>query len=346
MSNFVEIDNQKLHFYTMGKGPALLMLHPSPSSSLSLIPLARQLALHYTVYCVDTPGYGQSDALIESPTHLSNYTAFLYKALKKMGLKKPAIYGSATGAQLAVRYGLEYPEVVSHIFLDNSAHFDDALSDKILEHYFPDLTPKLDGGHLTQIWTIVSQLFQYFPWCFTTEEYALNRPQMPDFVLQMIAMDYLRAGSTYDIAYKLAFQHERGQYVQQLKVPTTIFRWNNSIITKYVDQLLAHDFEDHIQGFMIEGDATERTEKMVAFMNEKATEFGVETIDTSEINVQEEIQLVYKKSTSTPPEVQSNGNHLLVAWQDLVENNPQETAETIQTYLTDWYSENFEVDKK
>lgn len=340
IGRFVKINNRKLHFYTLGKGPALIMLHASPSSGEALLPLANHFASNFTVFCIDTPGYGKSDALAETPTSLSDYTSFLHQAFEKLGLKKPAIYGSATGAQLAVRYGLEYPESISHIFLDNSAHFDDAIADKILAHYFPDLTPQLDGNHLTQIWMIVSQMFQYFPWCFTTDEYALNRPQMPVFVLQMVAMDYLKAGTNYDIAYKLAFQHERGEYVQQLKVPTAIFRWNNSIITKYVDQLLTYDFEDHIQGFMIEGDATERTQKMAAFMNEKAAEFDDAEINDSEINVPKKIQLEYKKSSSKPPEAQSNGKHLLDSWQDLIENNPQETAETIQAYLVDWYSNN------
>ncbi|WP_350284621.1 alpha/beta fold hydrolase [uncultured Croceitalea sp.] len=337
---FVTLENKKLHFYMLGSGPALVMLHPSPSSGETLIPLANHLASHFTVFCVDTPGYGKSDALTEPPTGLSDYTVFLHRAFKEIGLNKPAMYGSATGAQLAVRYGLEYPDEVSHIFLDNAAHFDDDLAEKILEHYFPDLTPQLNGCHLTDIWMIVSQMFQYFPWCFTTKEYALNRQQMPLFVLQMVAMDYLKAGAAYDAAYKLAFQHERGEYVQQLKVPTTIFRWNNSIITKYVDQLLTYDFEDHIQALMIDGDATERTKKMVSFMNGKATKFKTSDLDFSAMKVPEKIRLEYKKSSAYPPKATMSGTHLSEAWQDLVQSNPNDTVEDIQAYLVDWYSNN------
>lgn len=339
-ARMVSVGSQKLHFYTMGNGPTMVMLHPSPSSATSLLPLAKELVENYTIFCIDTPGYGKSDALPEIPNSLSDYTAFLHQAFEKMGLEKPAIYGSATGAQLAVRYGLEYPESVSHIFLDNSAHFDDALADKILEHYFPDLTPRLDGGHLTITWKIVSRLFQYFPWCFTEDEYALNRPQMPIPILQMVAMDYLKAGASYDIAYRLAFQHERGEYVQQLKVPTTIFRWNNGIITKYVDQLLAYEFENHIQGFMIDGDAAERALKMTAMMNEKASGFSLSKINNTVMETYEQPTSNYKKPRANPPELNSDGSHLQKAWQDLVQNNPDETAETIQTYLVDWYSNN------
>ncbi|QLG45059.1 alpha/beta hydrolase [Costertonia aggregata] len=337
IDRYVTVNNKKLHFYMMGSGPALILLHPSPSSGETMLPLAKQLSSNYTVLCVDTPGYGKSDALAVVPYELSAYTDFFHEAFKKLGLEKPAIYGSATGAQLAVRYGLEYPDSVSHIFLDNAAHFDDASANEIIEHYFPDLTPRLDGGHLTQIWSIVSQMFQYFPWCFTTKKYALNRPQMPLFVLQMVAMDYLKAGATYDIAYRLAFQHERGRYVQRLKVPTTIFRWENSIITKYVDQLLAFEFKDHVQPFVIKGDAEERNQKMVSFIlgvSERLTDYKARNTVMEEVD---SIILEYIKPMENPPEIQQNGQHFQEAWQLLLKNNPNVSAEEAQMYLVDWY---------
>jgi len=202
------------------------------------------------------------------------------------------------------------------------------------------LTPTLDGAHLAQIWTIVSQMFQYFPWCFTTEEYALNRPQVPVSVLQMVAMDYLKAGKTYDLAYKLAFEHERGHLVQQLKTPTTIFRWDNSIITRFVDELLAFEFDNHINACMIEGDAAERNLKMVSFIQDKSFEFNASEINLSVAETPKTKRPNYKKPNAVPPRPQLNGGHLHDAWQDLVRTNPQESALNIQKYLIDWYINN------
>ncbi|MDB4293147.1 alpha/beta hydrolase [Maribacter sp.] len=337
-SRIVTVGGQRLHFLTMGSGPALIMMHPSPSSAMALVPLAKELAVNYTVFCIDTPGYGKSDVLANAPQNLTEYTKFLHQAFLKLGLEKPAIYGSATGAQLAIRYALEYPEFVSHIFLDNSAHFDDALSAKILESYFPDLTPQIDGAHLTQIWTIVTQMFQYFPWCFTTEAYALNRPQMPLFVLQMVAMDFLKAGAHYDVAYKLAFQHERGHYVQQLKVPTTIFRWNNSIITPYIDDLLAFEFPEHINAFHIDGSAPERTTKMVAFMKKTSDNMPIDLINSSAMEAFIDAKITYRKPNENPPDEKENGQHLQDAWQLLISNNENLNATEIQQCLVDWYT--------
>ncbi len=322
----------------MGVGPALVLFHPSPHTSEILLPLAKELATHYTVFVMDTPGYGKSDSLGFTPTAVNDYTAFLHKAFKKMGLRKALFYGSATGAQIAIRYALEYPEDVSQLFLDNSAHFDKALCDAILQHYFPDLTPKLDGSHLTQIWTIVRQMFQYFPWCFTTKEYALNRPQLPAAALHFIAMDFLKAGKNYDHAYKVAFQHERGAYVQQLKVPTVIFRWNNSIITKYVDDLLAFEFPLNVSAFLINGDPAARMQAMTSFINEKAQTFA--SFKTS-VTIQPYVEgprISYQQGNNPLPEVTDDGQHLHRAWKMLVLNNPAMDAAQIQACLVDWYT--------
>lgn len=335
---YVLVDSRKVHFHMMGKGPSLLLFHPSPHTSEILLPLAKELASHYTVFSIDTPGYGKSDALGFEPNALNEYTDFLHKALKEMGLKQPVFYGSATGAQIAIRYALEYPDDVSCLFLDNAAHFDDALRSQILQHYFPDLSPQLNGNHLTQIWTMVSQMFQYFPWCFTTDEYALNRPQLPAAALHYIAIDYLKAGKHYDYAYKAAFQQERATFVQQLKVPTTIFRWNNSIITRYVDDLLAFEFPPNVSSFEINGDPTERMHLMTQFIKDKAEGFLVCQVSEKIKPYADAPRIAYLKENNHPPKATADGLYLKQAWDALVLQNPTLSAEEIQACLVDWYT--------
>ena len=332
----VFVAKKKVHFKVLGKGPALVLLHPSPHNSNMMLPLAKELASHYTVFCMDTPGYGASDALEAPPKDLLAYTELMQGAFKALGLTSLSLYGSATGAQLAIRYGLENPDNVNHVFLDNAAHFDDTLRAEILEHYFPDLTPQLDGQHLSRLWEIVSHLFLYFPWCFKSPKYALGREQLPASVLHTIAMDFLRAGGTYDWAYKAAFEHERAAYVQQLNVPTTIFRWNNSIITKYVDDLLNFDFPPNVSTFKIDGGATERMQSMTQYMKDKATGATfLDLPDTFEPNVKKDT-IAYKTGNEQYPAVSADGKYLNRAWEILIMNNPELNARDIQSCLLDW----------
>ena len=222
-SHFCTIKNRKLFFLKTGKGAPIVLLHPSPSSSKSMIPFIKELATHFTVIAIDTPGYGASDLMPQKPKSIKAYCKYLQPFFKKMGLKKFAIYGSATGAQIAIRYGLEFPKQVSHLYLDNAAHFSDKTRDEILKSYFPDISPKYDGSHLMTIWTMVHDLFVFFPWCFSDEKYRVKKSFPPNFVLHQIALEYMLAGKNYDLAYRAAFEHEKAVCVQRLKSPTTLF---------------------------------------------------------------------------------------------------------------------------
>lgn len=338
-SKYVLVKGKRLHVQIMGTGPALVLMHPSPHTSEMLLPIAKELASHYTTICIDTPGYGKSDGLGFKPNSLEDYTDFLHEAFKHLNLKRPFLYGSATGAQLAIRYAINYPNEVSHVFLDNSAHFGDDLRNKILENYFPDLTPKKDGSHLITVWKIVSQIGLYFPWCFTTEEYALHRSQMPKELRHYIARDFLIAGANYDYAYRAAFIHEKGEYVAALTVPTTIYNWKGSIIKDYIDDLLKFELPINVQSLDLPIDKEERTIKMIQDIKAKSNGVKCElnNIEDSEpYDLQEKIN--YQSSNISRPSITDDGVYLIEAWESLVSCNPSLNSEEIQSSLIDWYS--------
>lgn len=260
---FVKIGQQLVHFRYAGQGKPLVLLHPSPSSSKMFEPLINSLSPHFLVIAPDTIGYGKSQPLQLEMNTMSDYAQFLKQFLAYIGLQKVAIYGSATGAQMGIRFALEFPELVEHLYLDNAAHFTEQQRSDILLHYFPDLTPRVDGSHLDKIWEITTHLFKYFPWFKKTPEFALNRPALPPVVLHQIVKDFIETGAGYSRAYRAAFEHERAEYVQQLQVPTTIFDWSASIIRPYVKQLLAYNFPENVERILIPADQAARSEKMI-----------------------------------------------------------------------------------
>ena len=335
----VILDNKIINFYILGAGPALVMFHPSPHSAELLLPLAKELALDYTVICVDTPGYGKSDALSNKPMELGNYTAVFHTFFNKLNIELPVLYGSATGAQIAIRYALDYPKEVSHIFLDNAAHFNEDLRARILKHYFPDLTPELSGSHIRKVWEMTNKMFQYFPWCFNEEEYALNRPQLPKEVLHSIALDFLKAGKDYYLAYETAFKHEKAEYVQELKVPTTIFRWKGSIIKKYIDDLLAFEFPSCVESISIPEGHAERNIEMIKQLRSKSKGLSNYTLP-NEWNV----ELINRKKVAgllprqDLPNVLENGSHLMEAWVVLKKHNPEFNALELQNLMIEWFT--------
>lgn len=236
-SSFVQISNGLIHFLSCGEGPPIFLFHASPMSSQSLVPLMQELSASHTVIAPDTPGYGLSERPVSQPSHIRAYAELIHELKEQLGLDKIAIYGTATGAQLGIRYAIEYPDDVSILFLDNAAHFSDADTALFLEDYFPDFTPQIDGSHLSSIWDNVIHLFEYFPWCIQEEKYKLSSPPLPIHVLHKIFIDYLKCGPQYDWAYKVAFEHEKRENIFKVQCPVHIFRWDLSIIKPYTDQI-------------------------------------------------------------------------------------------------------------
>ncbi|MFY8062538.1 MAG: hypothetical protein ACOVN2_02410, partial [Usitatibacteraceae bacterium] len=148
------------------------------------------------------------------------------------------LYGSATGAQLALGYANAYADDVAHLLLDNAAHFEDAERDAILEKYFIDLTPQIDGSHLTRLWQMCRQSLQYFPWYETNDAHRFRHTEPTAAEVQALMNEYILAGPRYAEAYKAAFNHERVEHYQSLRVPTTLLRWQGSLLLKEIDHLL------------------------------------------------------------------------------------------------------------
>lgn len=238
------------HHRTAGQGAPLVLLHPSPLSSEFLKPQMRVLSDLCEVFAPDTPGYGQSDPLPEDrPQYgrdisLVPYVAWLDAYRQAIGAERLSIYGSATGAQIAIQYGRAHPERVHHLLLDNAVYFEDAEWEQLMLRYFPDISPQRDGSHLQIVWDMVTGLYRGFPWY---DQPLSPMPEVPVEILHATALAYLTAGDNYDRAYRAAFKNERIGNLLALTVPTTIIRWQGSLLKKYADRFDQHSWPANIQ---------------------------------------------------------------------------------------------------
>lgn len=255
----------QLHYRSQGADhlPVIVLLHASPMSSATMLPIMNVLSDSFKVIALDTPGYGQSDPLSqtqssenETPSNslerndslelnnslepnisLEPYVKALNEFINGLGLKQPLLYGSATGAQIAIEYAKAHPANIKGMVLENAAWFKDDERSAILEQYFPDIRPQKDGSHLALVWKMSSQLFHYFPWFDTTENARVGHADIPAQVIQDTLMGYLTAGENYHLAYRAAFMNERPEQLRPVTVPTHILRWPTSLLKQYVDRL-------------------------------------------------------------------------------------------------------------
>jgi pimeloyl-ACP methyl ester carboxylesterase len=264
----------QLFYRSCGTGPILMLLHPSPHHSGRMEGFMSLLAEKFHVVAPDTPGYGFSDPLRPAPQQLSDYYTFIEAIREQLGASSIYLYGTATGAQLAIAYALAHPNRVVHLLLDNAAHFEEEMREKILLNYFISLHPDEDGSHLIRLREMVEKSFLFFPWFSTEEKHRIAHYLPPAEVIEDVMEDFLRAGPDYARAYRAAFQHEKAIYVQQLTIPTVIFRWLGSPILPYINQLIQHPLPENVHVVTTPAELKTRLDVM------QQTIFSILTIST------------------------------------------------------------------
>lgn len=259
---FTTIQNTTTHYKKAGSGNVLVLLHPSPRNSNLFLPLMQQLQNNFLVIAPDLPGYGLSEPLKESIKDIYSYVPFLKEFIQSFKSNKVLLYGTATGAQLAIALGIMHPNLCHHIFLDNIAHFTEEERAEILDNYFIDISAKSDGSHLQALWQHVCDSCLYFPWYKkqSANKIADSLPSLP--ILQTLVTDYLQAGTNYAQAYKAAFNNERIEIVTKLTTPTTIFEWQASPLLTYMQRITQTVLSNNFKVVKTESNISERYKTM------------------------------------------------------------------------------------
>jgi pimeloyl-ACP methyl ester carboxylesterase len=244
---------------------AIVLFHASPRHSAMFAPLMADLAEampHRRVIAPDTPGYGLTDPLPTPPHTLADYLPHFQTFFQSLGLRRITLYGTATGAQLGIAYAYTYPNDIAHLLLDNACHFTNTEREAILTGYFPDLKPRPDGSHLQRAWQMAEGLAQFFPWFRADEAHRIGSPPLPEQTHQAV-LELLQAGPAYADAYRAAFQHERAENVHRLTVPTTLFRWQGSMLLPHIDALIASGLPKNVKVVETPAPMAERFRNMV-----------------------------------------------------------------------------------
>ncbi|NBU26295.1 MAG: alpha/beta fold hydrolase [Gammaproteobacteria bacterium] len=129
----------QLHYRTLGEGPPVILFHSSPLSSAFMLGQLQALAeAGHRAIALDTPGYGQSDPLPAPPQSLTDYARAFLAGIDAMGIDRFGLYGTATGAQLALALARFAPHRLTRLVLDNCALFTEDQVADWEPRYFPD----------------------------------------------------------------------------------------------------------------------------------------------------------------------------------------------------------------
>lgn len=102
---FVEVCAQKIHYYEVGDGPAVILLHGLDLDASFWVLQIPALARSHRVYAVDMLGFGRSD---KPPLEYSieTFVEFLEGFMKKAGIPRATLVGLSLGGWIAADFAV------------------------------------------------------------------------------------------------------------------------------------------------------------------------------------------------------------------------------------------------
>ena len=113
-----DVNGQKIHYLRAGSGPALVLVHGYPESSLTWRKVIPALANRFTVIAPDTRGTGQSS--LADGFKIEDVAADIYELVKSLGLASVCLVGHDFGVQTVSAYVAKHREDVEALVVIES----------------------------------------------------------------------------------------------------------------------------------------------------------------------------------------------------------------------------------
>jgi haloacetate dehalogenase len=118
-TSHVEVSGNTIFLRRYGKGPAILLVHGFPRTSLMWRSLAPKLAEKHTVICVDLRAYGSSGIPASTDDHFPYSKRAIAKELvevmDKLGFPTFTLIGHDRGGRVSYRLALDHPNNVERL---------------------------------------------------------------------------------------------------------------------------------------------------------------------------------------------------------------------------------------
>ncbi len=202
-------------------GRPVLVLPTGGGSSAQFAPVLRGLAETRCAVAVDYFGNGLSEPLERVPD-AATLAREAFAVADALGWDDFDVWGSHTGACVALEMAITAPERVGRAVLEAPVMVAPEFRDDVLANYFPRFTADRFGLHLLHVWNWRRDMFRYWPWYRVDHEAAraIGMPSAED--LQLYAVGILESGTTYDLAYRAGFGYDTRARLPELRRPAIL----------------------------------------------------------------------------------------------------------------------------
>jgi pimeloyl-ACP methyl ester carboxylesterase len=236
--HLISVGGRTVHYRTAGSGPPLVMLHGSPGDSQMLVEEIAACAENFTVFALDTPGFGYSDALPGETLTVTDLAAATAEAMRALSLPPCPVYGTHTGAAIAIELGVGWPEQVSGLLMEGLPAFTPAEMAELFRGYFAPMVADPLGGHLISSWVRFRDQFTWFPWP-SRDVRRLNALDRPDAAaIDLWVSMFYRSCKTYKPAYFAACHYGQATArAAELRLPAIYTATVEDMLFPHLDRL-------------------------------------------------------------------------------------------------------------
>lgn len=232
-----EASRRRVHYRRAGTGPAVLLVHQSPRSSLEYEPLMRRWAGHFTLFAPDTPGFGASDPLPIDRPEVADYADAAVAFVDALGLETVGAYGFHSGAITLITAAKRHPGRFAAIAAVGYAVWTEAEKAAFADAYTPPFVPQPYGEHLAWLWPRVLEQTWFFPWYRAAPEARLSRPHDDPALAHQIVMEMLEAGDDYRRGYSAVLRADRDIPLDGATPPTLITAYDGDPLQPHLARL-------------------------------------------------------------------------------------------------------------
>ncbi len=238
LRGFVEVEEGQIHYRTCGPedAPVLVMLHGSPLSALSLVPMMRELGHKFRVIAPDTLGNGDSSPQQKHPVTIAYLADAMLRGMDGLGLKEYFVYGFHTGGNIGIEAALTRPGTVKKLIIDGMGLYSDEDRTALVANQAPEFKPDFEGTQFIRAWYLVRDGKVFWPWWNRTDKgvrgFGLNDPE----ALHDDAMELMKGLRTYHHNYRAALGYDKRPQVAKLKVPVLVTAAESDMLRPYLEE--------------------------------------------------------------------------------------------------------------
>lgn len=268
---FTRVGDRLVHYRKAGSGPAVVLLHDSPRSSRLHLDTMAALMDQFTVYALDTPGYGNSDPLPTPEPTITELGVALGETLLALGLENAALYATHTSSKIALDYVANCSTPPPLLILDGLAIPTGPPDEAFIAEYMRPFHIDAGGAYLAAEWTRIRDGLRWFPWFDSRLEcrlpIAIPSPEwLTDFTL-----DLFSTGPHYPHAYAGAMRYDARPALRKVRSPVFVAAKSDDVLYGALDLLPA----DRSASVSVERLSADRAE-WLAWLRNRLTHFAVE----------------------------------------------------------------------